>query len=179
MKERVTRNYVITTGNPLYNSWFSQKFSISQNMFAKFSHFVKLSHFLKLSHLWKFCISQKYFREISLPFCFIYIHKKMRNFAKKKVSELRLKIFQIFSHFFLETIRSLEILIWTIPVFKCNEQNIVNLVSVRTLHATLREISARIGPGLRVILPHLQEPRLSMNFTHPDDKLGLFNVYWK
>ena len=32
----------------------------------------------------------------------------------------------------------------------------------------------RIRPGLRVIPPPWQEPRISTNFTHPDDELGLY-----
>ena len=34
----------------------------------------------------------------------------------------------------------------------------------------------RIGPGLRVLPLPQQEPRISVNFTHPDDELGLYKA---
>ena len=34
----------------------------------------------------------------------------------------------------------------------------------------------RIGPGLMIIPPLRKEPKLSMNLTHPVDKLGLYTV---
>jgi hypothetical protein len=34
----------------------------------------------------------------------------------------------------------------------------------------------RIGPGLRNMPPPRKEPKMSMNFTHPDDELGLYTA---
>ena len=70
-----------------------------------------------------------------------------RTCGRYKVCLMNVKDFINFSNFFTffrKTFRSLETLIYTKQGCMCSKQNIVNLVSLRTLH-TLRESSAWCG----------------------------------